>query len=312
MKLAKPRDEIRAQSVEKAAVLLRSGAASAQGPRRTMEDRHIAVDDGWLTSWRGKLCRLSGSETWPHSGFYGVFDGHAGVRAANIARGFLWNKIQPVLVERLRAGGSEELPPGELVAVVRRAFHATEEEVLSRAVAGRWVDGCTAITCLIHGHQLIVGNLGDSRAVLCRGTEADHKPGTPSEQARIVAAGGSVQYVFGVARLNGGLSLSRAFGDLPYKHLPKRGESGPLSSVPDVTVHELSPRDRFLVLACDGVFDLWTDQDVVRLVGEGLRRSGDSPTAAASHLARASLQHRFCSDNVTVVVVMLDWHASRA
>jgi len=193
MKLAKPRDEIRAQSVEKAAVLLRSGAASAQGPRRTMEDRHIAVDDGWLTSWRGKLCRLSGSETWPHSGFYGVFDGHAGVRAANIARGFLWNKIQPVLVERLRAGGSEELPPGELVAVVRRAFHATEEEVLSRAVAGRWVDGCTAVTCLIHGcglstsmrldnfahnllhddrHQLIVGNLGDSRAVLCRGTEA--------------------------------------------------------------------------------------------------------------------------------------------
>lgn len=96
-------------------------------------------------------------------------------------------------------------------------------------------------------------------------------------------------------------------GPVPSPNLNSR-----LSAISLHQVHELSPRDRFLVLACDGVFDLWTDQDVVRLVGEGLRRSGDSPTAAASHLARASLQHRFCSDNVTVVVVMLDWHASRA
>ena len=76
-----------------------------QGWRRSQEDAHLIAD-------------LPGMA---ETAVYGVFDGHAGVRAANIARSFLWNKIQPVLVERLRAGGSEELPPGELVAVVRRA-----------------------------------------------------------------------------------------------------------------------------------------------------------------------------------------------
>ena len=78
--------------------------------------------------------------------------------------------------------------------------------------------GCTAVVAVIHGNKLYVANAGDSRCVLCRGKETvslteDHKPTNPDEERRIKAAGGFVSE----GRINGGLNLSRAIGDMNYK-----------------------------------------------------------------------------------------------
>merc|ERR1719436_764449 len=80
-------------------------------------------------------------------------------------------------------------------------------------------------------HTLRVGNIGDSRVLLGRadgtlaegqgtdgGLTTDHKPDHPSERARIERTGGTVQDVMGVARVNGDLAVSRAFGDSQHKH----------------------------------------------------------------------------------------------
>ena len=66
--------------------------------------------------------------------------------------------------------------------------------------------------------KYIIGNAGDSRSVLCRGGRAiplsfDHKPENPEEFKRITKAGGQVYN----GRVNGGLNLSRSFGDFSYK-----------------------------------------------------------------------------------------------
>ena len=71
---------------------------------------------------------------------------------------------------------------------------------------------------VVHGNKLYVANAGDSRCVLCRGKETvslteDHKPTNPEEERRIKAAGGFVSE----GRINGGLNLSRAIGDMNYK-----------------------------------------------------------------------------------------------
>lgn len=101
--------------------------------------------------------------------------------------------------------------------------------MIAQAQRGRWEDGCTAVTALLLGSHLVIGNLGDSRAVLCSGGKAvclsvDHKPSDPRESTRIRAAGGRIVNVMGVLRLAapgdgymGGLSLCRAFGDIRYK-----------------------------------------------------------------------------------------------
>jgi hypothetical protein len=78
--------------------------------------------------------------------------------------------------------------------------------------------GCTAVVAVVHGTKLYVANAGDSRCVLCRGKETvsltqDHKPTNPDEERRIKAAGGFVSD----GRINGGLNLSRAIGDMNYK-----------------------------------------------------------------------------------------------
>lgn len=65
--------------------------------------------------------------------------------------------------------------------------------------------GSTAITAFIRGGRIVVGNVGDSRAVLCSDGRAaplssDHKPNKPEERRRIQALGGRVVYSFGIPR----------------------------------------------------------------------------------------------------------------
>lgn len=53
--------------------------------------------------------------------------------------------------------------------------------------------------------------------------------------------------------MNGNLALSRAIGDFEFKKsadLPP--ESQIVTAFPDVSVHEISDDDEFLVVACDG------------------------------------------------------------
>lgn len=89
----------------------------------------------------------------------------------------------------------------------------------------------------------------------------DHKPLSETERSRIEAAGGTVNDVGGVARVNSNLNLSRAIGDLKYKEnkdLPMDRQI--ITAHPDVRVFELTKEDRFFLLACDGIWDVMSNQ----------------------------------------------------
>jgi len=125
--------------------------------------------------------------------------------------------------------------------------------------------------------RLTVANCGDSRALLCRAGSCvelseDQKPECPEEEQRIRRAGGHVARVGPCHRIDGwGLNLSRALGDFHYKSrtdLPP--EEQKVTAVPEVRSLELTEEDEFLVLACDGCFELLTSQQVVACVRRGL------------------------------------------
>ena len=62
-------------------------------------------------------------------------------------------------------------------------------------------------------------------------------------------------------RVNGNLNLSRAIGDLRYKGNELLAAADQIiSAQPDVTQITLSSSDWFLVLACDGVWDVMSNQ----------------------------------------------------
>lgn len=133
--------------------------------------------------------------------------------------------------------------------------------------------GCTAVVAVLRQNELVVGNAGDSRCVLCRNGEAldlsvDHKPEDDEERKRIEAAGGKVT---ADGRVNGGLNLSRALGDHWYKRndsiLPQEQMISPW---PDVQSEVIGEQDEFMVIACDGIWNYMTSQEVVDFVKERL------------------------------------------
>ncbi|XP_052469703.1 protein phosphatase 1G [Carassius gibelio] len=134
--------------------------------------------------------------------------------------------------------------------------------------------GTTAVVALIRGKQLIVANAGDSRCVVSEKGKAvdmsyDHKPEDELELSRIKNAGGKVTMD---GRVNGGLNLSRAIGDHFYKRnkaLPP--EEQMISALPDVKVLTLNEDHQFMVIACDGIWNVMSSQEVVDFVNERLK-----------------------------------------
>lgn len=171
------------------------------------------------------------------------------------------------------------------------------------------MSGCTATTAIIADNKIIVANAGDSRTVLgIKGTAKpmsfDHKPQNEGERSRIVAAGGFVES----DRVNGNLALSRALGDFDFKKsVNKPPEEQIVTALPDITVHELSPDDEFLVLACDGIWDCMESQEVVEFVRRGIAARQElsyiCENIMNNCLAPASDMSGVGCDNMTILIV---------
>ncbi|KAJ6634164.1 hypothetical protein lerEdw1_014120, partial [Lerista edwardsae] len=179
-----------------------------------------------------------------------------------------------------------------------------------------WKDGSTATCVLVIDNTLYIANLGDSRAILCRYNEEsqkhtalslskEHNPTQYDERMRIQKAGGNVRE----GRVLGVLEVSRSIGDGQYKRFG-------VISVPDVKRCQLTHNDRFILLACDGLFKVFSPEEAVNFIVSCLedktlpsrdaRLAVDARyEAACNRLANKAVQ-RGSADNVTVVVVRIE------
>lgn len=156
----------------------------------------------------------------------------------------------------------------------KKKFVPLSEEELSE-----WegpVAGAAAVSVALRNGEIICANAGDSRAVLCRDGKAidmsrDHKPTDEDECERIVKAGGFVAD----GRVNGSLALSRAIGDFEYKRNNVPDDLPPelycVTANPEVKTFKYEQdQDEFIIIACDGVWDVMTSQECVDFVRERL------------------------------------------
>ena len=107
---------------------------------------------------------------------------------------------------------------------------------------------------------LTFANIGDTRCVLRKKSKTirmttDHKANNPEEKKRVVNSGGHIKN----NRVNGSLAITRAFGDFFYK---KFG----VISLPEISVYTVEPDDRYLLIASDGLWDIFADQAATDLV----------------------------------------------
>lgn len=146
----------------------------------------------------------------------------------------------------------------------------------------------------------MVANAGDCRAVLCRKGEPldmsqDHRPIYPAERRRVEELGGYVDDGY----LNGVLSVSRALGDWDMKC--PRGFPSPLIADPEFHQVLLTEDDEFLIIGCDGIWDVMSSRDAVSLVQKGLRRHDDPEQCARDLVMEALRRNTF--DNLTVIII---------
>ncbi|CAN1264124.1 Probable protein phosphatase 2C 8 [Linum perenne] len=273
------------------------GSVSVVGGRKEMEDA-VSVELGILSSSESEF------------DFFGVYDGHGGARVADACKEMLHKAVAEEILSSAAATGGGGIEWGE---VMERSFGKVD-----RTVEEYGMMGSTAVVAVVGNDEVVVGNCGDSRAVLCRKGVAvplsiDHKvPDRPDELERIEAAGGRVINWNG-PRVLGVLSTSRSIGDQYLKPY--------IIPTPEVIVHKRSKEDdQFLILASDGLWDVITNEVACQVAAKCLRgrmrRRGWSPEAvmmskggraaeAAAVLAELAIAQG-SSDNISVIVVELN------
>ncbi|KAI1981924.1 mgpp2cl-1, protein phosphatase 2C-like protein 1 [Ophidiomyces ophidiicola] len=168
-----------------------------------------------------------------------------------------------------------------------RVQNSTSNEGLSGRDAKTSSDGARQ-------RVLYTANVGDARIILCRNGKAlrlsyDHKGSDENEGMRITNAGGMILN----NRVNGVLAVTRALGDSYMKDF--------VTGHPFTTETIIQPdSDEFLILACDGLWDVCSDQEAVDLI-----RNTHDPQAASKILVDHALS-RFSTDNLSCMVVRFD------
>ncbi|XP_071701329.1 probable protein phosphatase 2C 33 [Rutidosis leptorrhynchoides] len=200
-----------------------------------------------------------------------------------------------------------------------KAYKVMDKELSMYARVDCICSGTTAVTLIKQGPHLIIGNIGDSRAVLCTRENdnslvpvqltVDLKPNLPAEAERIRRCKGRVFALRDepeVARVwlpnydAPGLAMARAFGDFCLKDFG-------LISVPEVSYRHLTEKDEFVVLATDGIWDVLSNEEVIEIVASAESRSRAAQAVVES--AVRTWKHKYPTskvDDCAVVCLFLD------
>ncbi|XP_065633270.1 probable protein phosphatase 2C 67 isoform X2 [Quercus suber] len=243
---------------------IEADAAEDKGSRHTMEDTSVVLLDAAADSPSNLRCA-----------HFAIYDGHGGRLAAEYAQRHLHANV-------LSAGLPRELLD---VKAAKRAildgFRKTDEYLLQESAVGGWQDGATAVCVWVLGETVFVANVGDAKAVVARSSTVDglqnqsdgesqlkaivltreHKAIYPQERARIQKAGGTVS---SNGRLQGRLEVSRAFGDRQFKKVG-------VVATPEIHSFDLTNREHFIILGCDGLWGVFGPSDAVDFVHKLLK-----------------------------------------
>jgi protein phosphatase 2C len=260
---------------------------SLKGERKTNEDAHNIILG--LNREDAKMAKVN---------YYGIYDGHGGKFVSN----FLSENLPHLFI-----ANNVSYPLD--TKYVNTVYDKVQSILFTKHVKEATECGSTClVVCHFKENQkdfLNIMNTGDSRCVMCRNNigiplTRDHKPDWPDETSRITKLGGTIRKDGNTYRIND-LSVSRAFGD--------KESSKFVIHTPDIYKYRITNKDRFIIIACDGLWDVVSCQDAVNFV---LKNCYDLDMKRINHkvnisrkLAEMAIQMD-SGDNVTCIVVFFD------
>ena len=205
--------------------------------------------------------------------FFAVYDGHGGKGCSTYLRENLHNNIKEFSTSGIK----------QAIQITEEKFKI--EQALKENGELNDSSGSCGIMAMIQGNKCIIANVGDSRLVLFKkgkvffATE-DHKPNTETEKRRIKLAGGEIYQTITLFPLRqngkeieppwrvlpGRLSVSRTFGDIEAKETKFGGIPGVVLALPDITEIELDNEFNFMVIGCDGIFDVLSNEEILECI----------------------------------------------
>ncbi len=263
--------------------IMQISIASLKGFRDHNEDHHTVIMN--LNTRKKNVKNIN---------LFGIYDGHGGkdishFLSENLPNNFLCDSATYPLKK----------------SYVDNVYNTIQDKISKNPKAVQC--GSTAILVMQYeknnNRYLNIINLGDCKAVLCKNNLAialtrDHRPMWPDEKTRIQNLGGKIKFDGDDWRIKD-YSVSRSFGDLNAKPF--------MSHTPDLYKYKLHAQDKFIVIACDGLWDYMTEQDVINYINDKCfiqdKKNYDNIKTIASDLANFAIKKKNSTDNVSIIIV---------
>ncbi len=234
-------------------------------------------------------------------GLFTLYDGHGGGEIAQYLKNRLPDLFSKILSPLNNKFESDDLNY-DIENSINTLFNKLDDEI--KLTSESEYMGSTAVVVLICKERdyispltsrkvIYCANVGDSRGVLIsnfgvKRLSYDHKASDISEINRVNGSGG---LIFN-GRVFGQLIITRAFGDHSLKRYG-------VIATPHITKHFINDKDKFLVLASDGVWDVIADEDLLKL-SQSVTNADD----LAKLIIKTSLL-RGTQDNISCIVLKL-------
>eukprot|EP00927_Polykrikos_kofoidii_P049546 TRINITY_DN43595_c0_g1_i1.p1 TRINITY_DN43595_c0_g1~~TRINITY_DN43595_c0_g1_i1.p1 ORF type:complete len:825 (-),score=139.30 TRINITY_DN43595_c0_g1_i1:195-2669(-) len=311
---------------------VRADSCVMQGRRPKQEDRHVKVPD--LTK-AAKALKMPIDHLEQPCAFFAVYDGHQGHLCAEyVAKNFHVRLLRRLTAEKSADAWTDD----KTCSALREICEELDAEFLAKFRTA--LDGCTVVVTLIVGMRCFVAWVGDSRCVLGRRTSKghvtavalteDHRPTDKAESERVKKAGGIIVDLGYTARVahDGyeerireirraqaqglgtigkepvALAVSRALGDRDFKAVTGKALLVP---TPSVRCIRFERSHKLLALMCDGISDVMKNEEVIEELA--IKREPDPMVdvrAGCGALVQEAYK-RGSQDNLTVILVRLDW-----
>jgi serine/threonine protein phosphatase PrpC len=279
------------------------GIAHMVGERHTQEDEHAA--NRFSIDVHGVLKEIK---------LAGMFDGHGGSECSAFVAANLQKKIEEILPEYLEKYAEE----GEDVAIynaLKIAFADLADEYKRLCLSGKekfeedyssyllfcngQEAGTTACIAMFYNDHLWIANVGDSRAVICQNGRAttlsqDAEPKIERFKRGVEKRGAHVE-----GNRVDSVATARAIGDFKITGI------NPRPKIVDLNLNELQKilnkeGDPFLVIACDGLWDVASSEQVAETMAE----LEGTPADKAEFLIKKAYASG-SKDNISAIVIDL-------
>ncbi|XP_023035473.1 probable protein phosphatase 2C T23F11.1 isoform X2 [Drosophila willistoni] len=236
---------------------------------------------GWRSTMEDTHTQLLSLPEDPNAAFFGVFDGHGGDNVAKYAK----EHLHKFVIKQ------DAYKDADVEQALKAGFLDIDDALRKNETWSAQIIGTTAVVVLIKDNVLYCANAGDSRCIACVNGElellsVDHRPDNVTEMQRIQAA-----------------------GDFYYKSSKEDPQLQLVTAYPDVEVRKITKDYEFILLACDGIWDVMSNMEVLEFcrtrIGLGKLPEEICEDLLKHCLAPDTPTRSQGTDNMTVILICL-------